>query len=275
MEEEEKTIIYRKEKSDIRDIKIMSYFQKLVNKNSENNEYNFEEFKFMNKNYNHLSNNIMNSEKRIISPQIEILHSNSNDYPKKDESKLKNEIKKIKRNTKKKILEKKDKIKNAKKQNNINKNISKDKLIKGNIISKKRLNEKGNNRYYKEEHNANFPLILDKTNINSSINNKLNKKYFNNFEDNSMNLMPNYKLKKKEAKNSLDFLGTKNEIRQMDSNNNISTNKKNNILFISEENNNISQEKLKVNTKINLINIQKLSRLKSSDRPNNNKLPKK
>ena len=275
MEEEEKTIIYRKEKSDIRDIKIMSYFQKLVNKNSENNEYNFEEFKFMNKNYNHLSNNIMNSEKRIISPQIEILHSNSNDYPKKDESKLKNEIKKIKRNTKKKILEKKDKIKNAKKQNNINKNISKDKLIKGNIISKKRLNEKGNNRYYKEEHNANFPLILDKTNINSSINNNLNKKYFNNFEDNSMNLMPNYKLKKKEAKNSLDFLGTKNEIRQMDSNNNISTNKKNNILFISEENNNISQEKLKVNTKINLINIQKLSRLKSSDRPNNNKLPKK
>ena len=220
LEEEEKTLLYKNEDNNMKKIKIMNYFQKLINKNNENN---FEETITKNKNIkNNISNNIVNSEKKITNQHIEIFHSKElpKDFIEKKEitknMNQKNEIKKTVIN----------------KNFSINKNISNDKLIKANLISKKKLNNKiGINKYgYNEEINKNISI------------NSVKKEFFMRNEENSLNLMSNYKMKNKEIKNNMDISLKKNQLKQLNSNKFSNSMDVNNILIINSGNNNTKEK---------------------------------
>ena len=238
MDEEEKTIIYSKEKNDIKDINIMNYYKILINRKNKNK--NIKE---------NLSNNIVNSEKKIVNPHFEFFHSNSNDLVKKLEFKIKNG-KRIKENDKKYIL-------NEQRKQNIlggKKNI-KNNLIKENIISNKNLNLFCN----EEDKNKNIP------NINNNNITKINKKNIIKYVDNSINLIPNYKNKKKEIKKSSDFSLKIKELSHLNYKK-LTQAKKKNILLINEGNNSINDEKLKTNTNNNFNNFKKSMKIKSIEK---------
>ena len=263
IEEEEKTIIYNNNKSNYENIKIMNYFQKIINKNNKdnNNNKNCQEIIYKNNNNKNVNNNlnkkniIMNSDKKKLEQpsqsqpkipkiqQIDIFNS-------KNELLKNNEQIKIKGNNIN-IVEKKNIKISPKKQNIIsNKYISNDKLTKTNLISKKNLNMKIiNDRYCNEEE-------INKKCLNKSINN-INKEEIIKNEDNSINLMNDYKMKKTEINNSLDYSTKKNEIKQK----NLSNSLKKNI-YINNGNNNKSEKR--INT--NLNNIKKITRLKSVEK---------
>ena len=286
MFEEEKTIVYKNDKNNIKDIKIMNYFQKLIRKHnndhvtkSENNQELRMNIK-TNEN-NQFKNNIVNSEKKIISQNIEFFHNE--EVIKNEELNKKLEHKKTKGNNKKininNILDKNEITKNQKKQNNIvnnnniiiSNNVSNDKTIKTNIISKKRLNEKtinsNNNVNIKCNNNNNNEEDINKNTSNNSINN--------------INLKSN-KVSKKETKNSSDYSNKKNELKQLGSNIFFNSLKKSNILLInniSNNNNNNSEDKIKANSNSNsnknLNNIKNISRLKSMEKTIKNDLSNK
>ena len=254
-EEEEKTIVYKNDNNNMKDIKIMNYFQKLIKKSKDNNfgnVNNFEETKINNKTMKNQLNNIVNSEKKILNQNIEIFHSNelTKDFLKKRETSKniyqKNEIKKNIINKKQNIL--------------INKNISNEKLIKTNIISKQKLNAKlGINKFdYYEETNKNISI------------NSTNKDFFLRNNENSINLMKNYKMKKKATKNSMDFSMKTNELKQFNSNIFSNSIKKSN-LFGNTKN----EENIKMILNSNSKNNKKITKINSVEKYINNELSNK
>ena len=247
MEEEEKTIIYSKEKNDMKDLNIMNYYKILINKknnknkNIENNEL---EFKINNKNIKeNLSNNIINSEKKIINPHFEFYHSNSNDLAKKLEFKIKTG-KRLKGNNKKYILNKNE-IKNAQKKIDL-------------LDSKKA--PKNNNIKEKITSNKNLNLFCDEEEKN-----KNNKKNIVKYVDNTINLIPNYKNKKKEIKKSSDFSLKMNELNHLNYKK-LTLAQKKNILFINDGNNSLNDEKMKAYTNNNFNNFKKTTKIKSIEK---------
>ena len=261
IEEEEKTIEYNNKKTNFEDIKIMNYFQKIINNN------NFQKITNNNNNNNNknINNNIndnnINIENKNICQNIDIFHSNDGLFKNKELNKKTEKIR-IKGNIKN-IIEKKEIKINPKKQNiNSKKFISNDKLIKTNLISNKNLNMKiMNKRYYNEDEN-------NKKSSNNSINN-INKDFLMKNKENTMNLMN--KMKKTEINNSLDFSSKKNELNQINSNNYSNSSKKNNILIINTGNNNKSEKRINPN----LNNIKNITRLKSVEKNIRNEISKK
>ena len=260
MFEEEKTIIYKNEKGNSKDIKIMNYFQKLIEKHNENIKIEInQELKKINTNKNennHFNNNnyIINSEKKIISQNIDIFHNNA--FLKNENLSKKFEQKKTKGNKKKNNmnnLEKNEANKNHKKHNNIinnNNNILNEKKgIKINTISKKKLNEKIIN--YKHNNNE-----------------EETKKNISNKSINNMNLK-NIKISKKDTKTSTDFSNKKSELKQKNINIYLKSLKKSNILLINNTKGNNKNSKNKSEEKINTNsnkNLKKIVRIKSVEK---------